>query len=93
MTRRWPGNWAPGPRMATEMTGSKAVSEERLLTLKEAAEILRLHRRTVSEYVRHGELTGRLIGRRWRFRRKDLDAFFDRAPASWEFGEVSDQEE
>jgi len=57
---------------------------EPFLTLREAAEILRLHPRTVREYVRRGELVGRLIGKRWRFTRKDLDTFFDAAPSQWE---------
>ena len=59
---------------------------ERLLTLREAAEVLRLHPRTVREYLRRGEIEGRLIGGRWRFRRKDLDAFFENAPRDWDFG-------
>jgi excisionase family DNA binding protein len=58
---------------------------ERLLTLREAAEALRLNPRTVREYVRRGELQGRIIGRRWRFRRTDLDAFFENAPSEWDF--------
>jgi excisionase family DNA binding protein len=58
---------------------------ERLLTLAEAAEVLRLHPRTVRAYVRRGELRGWLIGRRWRFRRRDLDAFFDSARSPWNF--------
>jgi excisionase family DNA binding protein len=59
---------------------------ECLLTLPEAAEVLRLHPRTVREYLRRGELEGRLIGRQWRFRRKDIDAFFESAPRGWDFG-------
>ena len=59
---------------------------ERLLTLREAAEVLRLHPRTVREYLRRGELEGRVIGGRWRFRRKDLDAFYENAPRQWDFG-------
>jgi len=58
---------------------------EALLTLAEVAEILRLHPRTVRQYVRRGELPGRLIGGRWRFRRQDLGAFFDSAPRNWHF--------
>ena len=56
-----------------------------LLTLREAAEVLRLHQRTVREYRRRGELEGRLIGRQWRFRRKDLDAFVESSPQEWDF--------
>ena len=58
---------------------------ERLLTLREAAEVLRLNPRTVREYVRRGELEGRVIGLRWRFRRKDLDSFYENAPPEWDF--------
>lgn len=58
---------------------------EHLLTIREAAEVLRLHPRTVREYIRCGELEGQLIGGRWRFRRKDLDAFYEYAPREWDF--------
>jgi excisionase family DNA binding protein len=58
---------------------------DRLLTLKEVAEVLRLSPRTVRGYLLRGEIEGRLIGGRWRFRRADLDAFFANAPSSWDF--------
>jgi excisionase family DNA binding protein len=58
---------------------------DRLLTLREAAEALRLNPRTVREYVQRGEIEGRIIGGRWRFRRADLDAFFESAPRNWDF--------
>jgi excisionase family DNA binding protein len=58
---------------------------EKLLTLSEAAEVLRLNPRTVRDYVRRGEIEGRIIGGRWRFRRADLDAFFANAPRYWDF--------
>ncbi len=55
-----------------------------LLTLAEVADVLRLNVRTVRELVRRRELTGRLVGRRWRFRREDVDAFFDSCPNEWD---------
>jgi excisionase family DNA binding protein len=58
---------------------------DRLLTLREAAEVLRLNPRTLREYVKRGELQGRIIGGQWRFRRADLDAFVENAPSSWDF--------
>jgi excisionase family DNA binding protein len=58
---------------------------DRLLTLREAAEVLRLNPRTVRDYVQQGEIEGRIIGGRWRFRRADLDAFFENAPSEWDF--------
>jgi excisionase family DNA binding protein len=63
---------------------------EVLLTLREAADVLRLNARTVREYVRRGELQGRLIGRQWRFRRKDLDAFYENAPRAWDWPVVGE---
>ena len=58
---------------------------DRLLTLREAAEVLRLSTRTVRKYVSRGEIEGRILGGRWRFRRADLDAFFANAPRNWDF--------
>jgi excisionase family DNA binding protein len=58
---------------------------QRLLTLREAAEVLRLSPRTVREYLKRGEIEGRIIGGRWRLRRADLDAFFENAPRSWDY--------
>jgi excisionase family DNA binding protein len=58
---------------------------DRLLKLREAAEVLRLSTRTVREYAQRGEIKGRIIGNRWRFRRADLDAFFENAPRNWDF--------
>ena len=58
---------------------------ERLLTLAEAGEVLSLSKRTVREYVKRGDIRGKIIGKRWRFRRADLDAFFENAPSEWDF--------
>ena len=66
---------------------------ERLLTLIETAEVLRLNPRTVREYVRRGELEGRIIGGQWRFRRKDLDTFYENAPREWDFKRNDEHED
>jgi excisionase family DNA binding protein len=58
---------------------------ERLLTLREAADVLRLSTRTLREYVQRGEIEGRIIGGKWRFRRADVDSFFENAPRNWDF--------
>ena len=71
---------------ATRKTKNAAAAiGDRLLTLSEAAEVLRLSPRTVRDYVQRGEIEGRIIGGRWRFRRADLDAFYENAPRSWDF--------
>jgi excisionase family DNA binding protein len=70
------------------VTGEKATAKpigEHLLTIREAAEVLRLSTRTVREYVKRGEIRGKIIGNQWRFKRADLDAFFENAPRSWDF--------
>ena len=53
---------------------------DRLLTLREAADVLRLSTSTFREYVSRGEIEGRVIGGRWRFGRADLDAFLKTGP-------------
>ena len=58
---------------------------DRLLTLGEAAGVLRLNPRTVRAYVKRGEIEARIIGGRWRFRRADLDAFIESASRYWDF--------
>jgi excisionase family DNA binding protein len=58
-------------------------SKQGLFTVTEAAQILGLRPRTVREYVHRGELSGRLIRKRWRFRRNDLAEFLGRPP-EWE---------
>lgn len=70
--------------MASKKQPAKPIGEH-LLTLREAAEVLRLNPRTVRAYVRRGEIEARIIGRRWRFRRADLDAFFESASRNWDF--------
>jgi hypothetical protein len=58
---------------------------EKLLTLKEAAGILRMNPRTLRGYVLRREIQGRIIGGKWRFRTVDLDRFYEQAPKNWDF--------
>lgn len=58
---------------------------EKLLTVREAAEKLRMSPRMLLGYVRRGEIEGRVIGRKWQFRAIDLDRFFEDAPCNWDF--------
>ena len=76
---------------ATRKTKNAAAAiGDRLLTLREAAEVLRLNPRTVRDYVQRGEIEGRIIGGQWRFRRADLDVFYENAPRSWDFAGKND---
>ncbi len=58
---------------------------EKLLTLREAAAVLRMNPRTLRAYLRCGEIEGRVIGGKYRFRKIDLDRFFEDAPRNWDF--------
>ena len=49
----------------------------RLLTIQEAADLLRLHRSTVSRYILSGELKAYRIGRRVLIKEEDLWSFFE----------------
>jgi excisionase family DNA binding protein len=58
---------------------------ESLLTLREAAAVLRLNPRTVRAYIQRGKIEARIIGGRWRFRRADLDSLCESASRYWDF--------
>ena len=58
---------------------------EKLLTLREAAGVLRMNPRTLRGYLRRREIEGRVIGGKYRFRRIDLDRFCEDAPRTWDF--------
>ena len=53
-----------------------------LLTPAEVADVLRVDRKVIYAYIKKGELKAGKIGREWRIRRADFDAFlkevFDR---------------
>ncbi len=50
-----------------------AVVFERLLTLREAADLLGIHSKTLEIQARRGEIPATKIGNRWRFRTSLLD--------------------
>ena len=49
----------------------------KILTVNEVAEILRVHRSTISRYAMAGELKSYLIGNRRLFKESDVWAFFE----------------
>lgn len=48
---------------------------EKLLTVNEAAEILRLGPETIARYIREGKIPAIKFGRVWRVEEKDLEEF------------------
>jgi len=57
------------------MTANYDRAEHHLLTCEEVALYLRLHVRTVGRLLKQGTLPGVKVGRQWRLRRADLDAY------------------
>ena len=62
-----------------------------ILTVEQAAEYLQLDPETVRRAARRGELPGARIGRRWRFRKEDLDALFVEAVIDRELAEEAER--
>jgi excisionase family DNA binding protein len=54
--------------------------EERLFSAEEVAEHLGMSRYTIGEWLRSGRLKGRRIGRFWRIKESDLEAFINDPP-------------
>jgi excisionase family DNA binding protein len=51
---------------------------EPLLNSEQAAELLQIHHKTLPKLARRGEIHGTHIGKLWRFRVSDLNAWFER---------------
>ena len=50
---------------------------EPLLNSEQAAELLQIHHKTLQKLARRGEIRGTHIGKLWRFRVSDLNAWFE----------------
>jgi len=59
--------------------GEIGVTMHALLTVEQAAATLQIRPKTVKGWLREGKLTGCKIGRQWRVREVDLDAFIQAA--------------
>ena len=52
------------------------MTKDKLLTIKEVAEILRVSERSVNRYIESGRLRASRIGQ-WRIKQSDLDKFLE----------------
>lgn len=50
---------------------------ENMLTVKQAAEILQLHHRTIQRMIARGEIKAVKVANRWRIRRQDLEDYMN----------------
>ena len=53
------------------------MADEKLLTPEQVAERLQISRWTVMDYLRAGRIKGHRVGRLWRIKEKDLEAFLE----------------
>lgn len=60
------------------MSGGPAGRWPDLMTVEQVAAYLQVHRMTVYRYIRTGRLPAARVGRVYRIRRADLEAFLDR---------------
>ena len=65
-------------RLVNKVTDSM---NEKLLTPAQVAERLQITERTVYEWIRGGKLTALKLGRLWRIRQDELEAFLEGARA------------
>ncbi len=54
-----------------------ADGEHEVLTVEEAAAYLQIHKATVYKYIREGLLPAARLGKVYRLRRRDVDAFLE----------------
>jgi len=50
---------------------------DKLVSKQEAAQILGVSERTISRYLNAGRLRGAIIGKAWRIKESDVQAFFE----------------
>ncbi len=60
--------------------GIEQTESPEVLTLREAADLLRISPRTASRLVRAKKIPGKKIGKEWRFHRGDLEAYLRTNP-------------
>ena len=53
------------------------MNSDTLLSVKQVAEYLQLNQTTIYAWAQQGKLPAIKVGRSWRFRRKDLEAWLD----------------
>ena len=53
------------------------MSDEALMDTAEVARYLKMHPKTITSMVERGELKAYKVGRHWRYRKRDIDAFLE----------------
>lgn len=66
------------------MSGATAMTEEKVYTTEEVAEIIRAHVKTVHRLIQRGQLKAFTVGSQYRIRQSALDEFMGRCDPSKE---------
>jgi excisionase family DNA binding protein len=53
------------------------VSDEALMDTADVAKYLKMHAKTIVSMVERGELKAYKVGRHWRYRKSDIDAYLE----------------
>ncbi len=59
------------------MKPQKSIQSERLLTIEQVANYLQLPKSTVYTYAQRGSIPAFKVGRNWRFKREDIEAWLE----------------
>src|SRR5581483_7231598 len=65
--------------------------DETFLTTEEVLEYLQVNLRTIYRLIKAGKIPAVRVGRQWRFRRRDIDAWLDRARTDGQSGQNLDR--
>jgi excisionase family DNA binding protein len=78
MNHLQPAKFAPRP---SQTQPRKEFVFEPLLDSDEAAQLLRIHPKTLQRMARNGQILGIQVGKLWRFRASDLEGWIQRKAA------------
>lgn len=65
----------PNHRPPKERSIDEGALNRDYYTIYEVADLLRFHHQTIRRMIRSGELTASKLGREWRIKKTDLEAF------------------
>ncbi|HEY3377077.1 MAG TPA: GspE/PulE family protein [Armatimonadota bacterium] len=78
--------------MTEELRAQVARDPEELLSLEAAADLLCVSKSTLYRMLERGEIKGRKVGRQWRFRLGNLQAYLERGPQAVVLSTVREDE-
>jgi excisionase family DNA binding protein len=58
------------------MAAKKAADDDEILTTRQVAKLLKIHRVTVGKLAQRGEIPGWRVGKSWRFSKSELTKHF-----------------